>query len=56
MTVSQEERLGRSVFAQILNSGSINENPIVDEYINSLGKNMGVYAQDGEFNFRFFCN
>ena len=54
MTISQEERLGRSVFAQILNSGSINENPIVDEYINSLGKNMGVYAQDGEFNFRFF--
>jgi predicted Zn-dependent protease len=54
MTISEERQLGRSIYSQILASNTIFEHPILDEYIQSLGSNIAVYAQDGDFSFNFF--
>jgi beta-barrel assembly-enhancing protease len=54
MSISQEQQLGSSIYAQILASNAILENPIVYEYLYSLGSNIAVYAQNGDFEFNFF--
>ena len=54
ITRTQEAQLGRSIYAQLRNSGSIMEDPLVTEYIQGIGSRLAGHANDGGQNFEFF--
>ena len=54
ITRSQEAQLGRSVVAQIRNSGGIMEDPLLTEYIQAIGARLAGHANEGEQSFEFF--
>lgn len=51
---SQEAQIGRGVVAQLRNAGAIMEDPLVTEYIQTLGAQLAWHANDGDQNFQFF--
>jgi len=51
---SQEAQIGRGVVAQLRNAGAIMEDPLVTEYINTLGAQLAGHANDGDQSFEFF--
>ncbi len=51
---SQEEQLGRSVVAQLRNAGAIMDDPLLTEYIQSIGARLAGHASDGQDDFDFF--
>ena len=51
---SQEFQVGRGVVAQLRNAGAIMEDPLVTEYIQTLGAQLAGHASDGDQQFQFF--
>lgn len=51
---SQEAQVGRGVVAQLRNAGAILEDPLVTEYIQTLGAQLAGHANDGDQSFQFF--
>ncbi|MCZ0954990.1 MAG: M48 family metalloprotease [Rhodospirillaceae bacterium] len=51
---SQEAQLGRGVMAQLRSAGAIMDDPIVTEYIQTLGARLAGHANDGDHRFEFF--
>ena len=51
---SQEEQVGRGVVAQLRSAGAIMEDPLVTEYIQTLGAQLAGHANDGDQSFQFF--
>ncbi len=51
---SQEAQLGRGVMAQLRSAGAIMDDPIVTEYIQTLGARLAGHANDGDHSFEFF--
>ena len=45
---SQEFQVGRGVVAQLRNAGAIMEDPLVTEYIQTLGAQLAGHASDGD--------
>lgn len=54
ITRSQEAQLGRSIYAQLRNSGVIMEDPLVTEYIQGIGSRLAGHANDAGQRFVFF--
>ena len=54
ITRSQEAQLGRSVVAQLRNAGAVMEDPLLTEYIQSIGARLAGHASDGQESFNFF--
>jgi predicted Zn-dependent protease len=54
LSKSDEARLGRAIMAQIRQSGSVVEDPIVTEYINEVGSRIVANVNDGTQSFKFF--
>ncbi len=54
LSKSQEAQIGRGVVAQLRNAGAILEDPLVTEYIQTLGAQLAAHANDGDQNFHFF--
>ena len=54
ITRSQEAQLGRSIYAQLRNSGVVMEDPLVTEYIQGIGSRLAGHANDGGQTFEFF--
>ena len=50
----QEAQLGRGVMAQLRSAGAIMDDPIVTEYIQTLGARLAGHANDGDHSFEFF--
>ena len=51
---SQEAQLGRGVMSQLRSAGAIMDDPIVTEYIQTLGARLAGHANDGDHQFEFF--
>jgi predicted Zn-dependent protease len=54
ITRSEEAQLGRSIYAQIRNSGAVMEDPTLTEYIQTIGARLAGHANDGDQRFTFF--
>ncbi len=51
---SQEAQMGRGIMTQIRSAGAVMDDPIVTEYIQTLGARLAGHANDGDFRFEFF--
>ena len=51
---SQEAQIGRGVMSQLHSAGVIMDDPIVTEYIQTLGARLAGHANDGGHRFEFF--
>jgi predicted Zn-dependent protease len=55
LSKNDESRLGRAIMAQIRQSGSVVEDPLVTEYVNEIGHRIAAQANnDGIYDFSFF--
>ena len=51
---SEEAKIGRAIMHQIRQSGTLVEDPQINEYINDIGHRVAPYANDGGHKFTFF--
>jgi beta-barrel assembly-enhancing protease len=51
---TREGQLGRSVMMQLYNAGVVVEDPLLAEYIQSIGAEIASHANNGSHRFRFF--
>src|SRR5690554_6211516 len=51
---TREGQLGRTVMMQLYNAGVVVEDPLLTEYIQSIGARIASHANDGDHRFRFF--
>ncbi|HEU4616511.1 MAG TPA: M48 family metalloprotease [Gammaproteobacteria bacterium] len=54
MNKTREGQLGRTVMMQLRNAGAVIDDPLVNEYINSLGSQLASRASNGDQPFHFF--
>ena len=51
---TREGQLGRSVMMQLYNAGVVVDDPLLTEYIQSIGSHIASHANNGSHRFRFF--
>lgn len=51
---TREGQLGRSVMMQLYNAGVVVDDPLLTEYIQSIGSKIASHANNGDHRFRFF--
>ena len=51
---SREGQLGRSVMLQLRNAGVVVDDPLLNEYVQSIGAEIASHANNGSHSFRFF--
>ena len=51
---SEEARYGRAIMADIRRKGGVMEDPLVNEYINEIGRQIAAQSNDGSHSFEFF--
>lgn len=49
-----EQRIGREMMRQLDNSGIVNQDPLINTYIQEVGRSLSSAAVDGSNDFRFF--
>jgi predicted Zn-dependent protease len=54
LSKSDEAQIGRAIMQQIRRSGTLVEDPQVNEYINDIGHRVAAHANDGDHRFTFF--
>lgn len=54
LSKSEEARIGRAIMNQIRASGTLVEDPLVNEYINDIGHRVAAFANEGGQKFTFF--
>jgi predicted Zn-dependent protease len=54
MNKSREGQIGRTVMMQLRNAGAVVDDPLLTEYIQSLGSQLASRANDGDQRFHFF--
>jgi len=54
LAASEEARLGMQVFQQLLRQGIVMEDPFLQDYIDSVGQRIALYAENDAGNFTFF--
>jgi predicted Zn-dependent protease len=54
LSKSREAQIGRGVMLQLRNAGAIMEDPILTEYVTSLGARLSSIANEGGQDFNFF--
>jgi predicted Zn-dependent protease len=54
LSSNEEARFGRAIMRDIVNSGSVIDDPLVTEYINEVGNRVAAQTNDGEIDFTFF--
>ncbi|MDH3978632.1 MAG: M48 family metalloprotease, partial [Gammaproteobacteria bacterium] len=54
LSKEQEQRLGRSIYNSLRQSGSMVTDPEIQEYIQSVGQRLSAAAQNNNFRFTFF--
>lgn len=55
LTIEKEKRLGEIIFNQLQGQTAILHDPLIREYINSLGNRLVAHSQDVKFPFTFFA-
>src|SRR5690606_31092882 len=51
---TREGQLGRTVMMQLYNAGVVVDDPLLTEYIQSIGSQIASHANNGNHRFRFF--
>ncbi len=51
---SREGQIGRSVMLQMRNAGVVVDDPLLNEYVQSIGAHIASHANNGSHSFRFF--
>jgi predicted Zn-dependent protease len=54
LSKSREAQLGRGVMLELRNAGVVVDDPLLTEYVGSLGSQLSSRANDGDFKFHFF--
>ncbi len=54
ISASEEQKIGRMIVRQMREAGRLVDDPIVDEYMKSVGHRLSQYAHDGNLKFTFF--
>jgi predicted Zn-dependent protease len=54
LSKSKEAQLGRGVMLQLRNAGVVVEDPLLTEYIGTIGSQLASRANNGEYDFEFF--
>lgn len=54
LSSGDEAQLGRAIMRDIRRSGAVVEDPIVTEYVNSVGNKIAAQTNEGELDFTFF--
>ncbi len=54
LSKSREAQIGRSVMLQLRTAGVVMDDPLLTEYIMTLGSQLASRANDGNFQFEFF--
>lgn len=55
LSIEKEKRLGEIIFAQLQGQQSVLQDPLINEYLNSLGNRLVAHASDVKFPFNFFA-
>ena len=51
---SEEQKIGRMIVAQMREAGRLIDDPLVEEYLTTVGHRIAQYAHDGNLKFTFF--
>lgn len=51
---SEENKIGRMIMRQLREAGGLVTDPLVNEYIQSVGNRLSQHAHEGDLNFTFF--
>ncbi|HVY64531.1 MAG TPA: M48 family metalloprotease [Gammaproteobacteria bacterium] len=54
LSKSREAQIGRGVMLQLRNAGVVMDDPLLTEYVSTLGSQLASRANDGTFQFEFF--
>jgi predicted Zn-dependent protease len=54
LSKSDEARFGRMIMQQIRASGTLVEDPLINEYVSEIGHRIAAQTNDGDHNFTFF--
>lgn len=54
LSIEKEKRLGEVLYNEIRAQSGVIHDPLIDEYINSLGNRLVAHSQDVKFPFTFF--
>jgi predicted Zn-dependent protease len=54
LSKSREAQLGRQVMLELRNANVVVDDPLLTEYVGSLGSQLSSRANDGDFKFHFF--
>jgi beta-barrel assembly-enhancing protease len=54
LSKSREAQIGRSVMLQLRNAGVVMDDPLLTEYVTTIGSQLASRANDGDFHFEFF--
>ncbi len=54
LSKSAEARFGRAIMADIRRGGGVVEDPLVNEYVNEIGRRISAQSNDGSHSFEFF--
>lgn len=54
LSKSRESQLGREVMLQLRNAGVVVDDPLLTEYVDSIGSRLASHANDGRHSFTFF--
>ena len=54
LSKSRESQIGRGVMLELRNAGVVLDDPLLTEYVTTLGQQLASRANDGEFQFEFF--
>jgi beta-barrel assembly-enhancing protease len=54
LSKSRESQIGRGVMLQLRNAGVVMDDPLLTEYVTTLGQQLASRANDGDFQFEFF--
>jgi predicted Zn-dependent protease len=54
LSKNREDQLGRGVMLQLRNAGVVVDDPLLTEYLTTLGGQLASHANDGDYRFNFF--
>lgn len=54
LSKSEEAKIGRAIMANIRQQGVVVDDPVINEYINDIGRRLSAHANNGDYAFTFF--
>ncbi len=54
LSIEEEQSIGKMIYAQLRGQGGVLYDPVVQEYIQSLGNKLVIHADNTKYPFSFF--